>query len=112
ASAESLAQLAGKYLAFMASAFEPQANRFRNFMGFNREWLEKQGSEDSHARALWAAGTALGRSGNEGYRKLCGLLFERGLPVVEQVTSPRAWAFTIIAIHEYLRRFSGDRVAN
>jgi glycosyltransferase involved in cell wall biosynthesis len=112
ASAESLEQLAGKYLAFMAAAFEPQANQFRNFMGFNREWLEKKGSEDSHARALWAAGTALGRSSNDGYRKLCGQLFERGLPVVEQFTSPRAWAFTIIAIHEYLRRFSGDRVAN
>jgi glycosyltransferase involved in cell wall biosynthesis len=112
ASAESLEQLAGKYLAFMAAAFEPHARQFRNFMGFNREWLEKKGSEDSHARALWAAGTALGRSNNDGYRKLCGQLFERGLPAVEQFTSPRAWAFTIIAIHEYLRRFSGDRVAN
>jgi glycosyltransferase involved in cell wall biosynthesis len=112
ASAESLQLLAGKYLAFMAAAFEPQSRQFRNFMGFNREWLETKGSEDSHARALWAAGTALGRSGNSGYLKLSAMLFERALAAVEGFTSPRAWAFTLIGIHEYLRRFSGDRVAN
>ena len=70
------------------------------------------GSEDSHARALWAAGTALGRSQNEGHRNLCALLFQRGLPAVEKFSSPRAWAFALLAIHEYLRAFSGDRNAN
>lgn len=110
--ADNLANMSAKYLAFLQAAFDPATARFRNFMGFNRRWLEKKGSEDSHARALWAAGTALGRSRNEGYRKLCGMLFERGLPAVETFTSPRAWAFTLLAIHEYLRRFSGDRVAS
>ena len=75
-------------------------------------WLEEEGSEDSHARALWAVGTALGRSRNEGYGRLCGLLFKRGLPVVQTFTSPRAWAFALLAIHEYLRRFNEDRLAN
>src|SRR5260221_1214399 len=75
-------------------------------------WLEEEGSEDSHARALWAVGTVLGRSRNEGYGRLCGLLFKRGLPVVQTFTSPRAWAFALLAIHEYLRRFNGDRLAN
>ena len=82
-------------------------------MSHQRRWLERApGSEDSHARALWAAGTALGRSQNEGYRNLCGLLFQRGLPIVEKFSSPRAWAFALLAIHEYLRAFSGDRNAN
>ncbi|HEX8310589.1 MAG TPA: glycosyl transferase family 1, partial [Chthoniobacteraceae bacterium] len=112
ASAESIELLAGKYLAFMAAAFEPKVSQFRNFMGFNREWLETHGSEDSHARAIWAAGTALGRTSNDGYRKLSAMLFERALPAVEGFSSPRAWAFTLIGIHEYLRRYSGDRVAN
>src|SRR5260370_19243349 len=81
-------------------------------MNHQRRWLERAGSEDSHARALWAAGTALGRSKNEGHRNLCALLFQRGLPTVENFTSPRAWAFALLAIHEYLRAFSGDRNAN
>ncbi|MHA3774303.1 glycosyltransferase family 4 protein [Verrucomicrobiota bacterium sgz303538] len=105
--------LASTYLAFLWYALDPQTGRFRNFMSHNRRWLEKKGSEDSHARALWAAGTALGRSPNEGHRKLCSKIFEHALPpVVDHFTSPRAWAFTLLAIHEYLRRFSGDRVAS
>ena len=104
--------LASIYLAFLWNAFDQEICRFRNFMSHQRHWLEREGSEDSHARALWATGTALGRSKNEGHRNLCALLFQRGLPAVENFTSPRAWAFTLLAIQEYLRAFSGDRSAN
>jgi glycosyltransferase involved in cell wall biosynthesis len=111
-SKEELERLASIYLAFIWHAFDPKTCRFRNFMSHQRQWLETVGSEDSHARALWATGTALGRSQNEGHRNLCALLFQQGLPVVEQFTSPRAWAFALLAIQEYLRSFSGDRTAN
>jgi glycosyltransferase involved in cell wall biosynthesis len=104
--------LASIYLAFLWHAFDQETCRFRNFMSHQRHWLERAGSEDSHARALWAVGTALGRSKNDGHRNLCALLFQRGLPTVENFTSPRAWAFTLLAIQEYLRAFSGDRSAN
>ncbi len=107
-----LDRLASSYLAFLWYAFDANTCRFRNFMSHERKWLELHGSEDSHARALWAVGTALGRSQNEGHRNLCGLLFQRGLPPVVRFSSPRAWAFTLIAIHEYLRTFSGDRVVS
>lgn len=104
--------LGSTYLAFLWHAFNPTTCRFRNFMSFERRWLEETGSEDSHGRALWALGTALGRSRDDGHRGLAGRLFSRALPIATQFTSPRAWAFTILAIHEYLRRFSGDREAN
>jgi glycosyltransferase involved in cell wall biosynthesis len=105
-------RLAAIYLAFLWDAFDQGTLRFRNFMNHRREWLNAQGSEDSHARALWAVGTALGRSKNEGHRSLCALLFQRGLPTVEGFSSPRAWAFVLLAIQEYLRAFSGDRNVN
>lgn len=104
--------LGSTYLAFLWHAFNPHTCRFRNFMSFERRWLEEAGSEDSHGRALWALGTALGRSLDAGHRGLAGRLFSRALPATTEFTSPRAWAFTILAIHEYLRRFSGDREAN
>jgi hypothetical protein len=104
--------LASTYLSFLWDAFDQETNRFRNFMSHGREWLERVGSEDSHARALWAVGMALGRSKNDGHRNLCALLFQRGLPVVEEFTSPRSWAFALLAMHEYLRSFSGDRAVN
>ncbi len=105
-------QLASTYLAFLWDAFDKKSHRFRNFMSHKREWLEDFGSEDSHARALWAAGMALGRSKNDGHRNLCALLFQQGLPAVEHFTSPRAWAFVLLAMQEYLRTYSGDRVVN
>ncbi|MEI9895145.1 MAG: hypothetical protein WDN28_14960 [Chthoniobacter sp.] len=103
-------RLASTYLAFLWYAFDANTCRFRNFMNHHREWIERAGSEDSHARALWAVGTALGRSHDEGHRNLCALLFQRGLPPVARFSSPRAWAFALLAIHEYLRTFAGDRV--
>ena len=43
---------------------------------------------------------------------MAGQLFAQALPAVMEFTSPRAWAFTLLGIHEYLRRLSGDRAVN
>ena len=96
--------------AFLAAALDHESGRFRNFMSHGRHWLEDKGSEDSHGRALWALGVGAGRSRSEGRRRLSTQLFERGLDVVESFNSPRAWAFALLGIHEYLRGFpDGDR---
>jgi len=105
-----LGNLATSYLAFLAAALDYDRGRFRNFMSHGRQWLENFGSEDSHGRALWATGTGYGRSCNQGHSKLCAQLFKAGLPIVETFTSPRAWAFTLIGIHEYLRH-EGEGIA-
>lgn len=104
----SLNRLATSYLAFLAAAFDYDKGRFRNFMSHGWKWLEDFGSEDSHGRALWAAGTGAGRSLDAGHSRLSAQLFERGIPIVSSFTSPRAWAFSLLGIHEYLRRHSGD----
>ena len=101
---ENMSQHATTYVAFLAAALDYNSGRFRNFMSHGRQWLENAGSEDSHARALWALGTGAGRSKNGGHRRLAAQLFEQGLPVVEEFTSPRSWAFALLGIHEYLRQ--------
>lgn len=106
--AENLGKLATSYLAFLAAALDYKSGRFRNFMSHGREWLEDAGSEDSHARALWATGVGAGHSRNEGHRRLSAQLFERGLAAVEGFRSPRALSFTLLGIHEYLRHGSDD----
>ena len=103
-SEKTLGNLSTHYLAFIAASLNYDSGRFRNFMSHGREWLEEAGSEDSHARALWATGTGAGRSRNEGHSRLAAQLFERGMPIVESFSSPRSWAFTLLGIHEYLRR--------
>jgi hypothetical protein len=101
--------LATRYMAFLWHAFDPESGRFRNFMSYDRRWLEQVGSEDSHARALWALGTVLGRSFNPSLLGVAGMLFERALPAALAFEHPRPWAFALRGIHEYLQHFAGDR---
>jgi glycosyltransferase involved in cell wall biosynthesis len=105
-------ELATRYLAFLWYAFNSEVGRFRNFMDYQRQWLEEIGSDDSHGRTLWALGTVLGRSTLPALQTMASRLFEQALPAILETTSPRAWAFTLLGIHEYLRRFAGDRQAN
>ncbi len=101
---------ATRYLAFIWYAFNTEVGRFRNFMDYQRHWLEDVGSDDSQGRTLWALGTVIGRSNAPALRNMASWLFEQALPPIMDTTSPRAWAFTLIGIHEYLRRFEGDRL--
>jgi glycosyltransferase involved in cell wall biosynthesis len=105
-------ELASRYLAFIGYAFNTETGRFRNFMDYQRNWLEESGSDDSHGRTLWALGTVLGRSNTPALQSMAGWVLEQALPAILQTTSPRAWAFALIGIHEYLRRFEGDSRAN
>ncbi|MBZ0275818.1 MAG: glycosyltransferase family 4 protein [Anaerolineae bacterium] len=102
--------LSARYLAFIAYAFNHETRRFRNFMDYQRHWLEENGSDDSHGRTLWALGTVIGRSNTSPLTAMASWLFEQALPAILDTTSPRAWAFAVIGIHEYLRRFNGDRL--
>ncbi|GHV64147.1 glycosyl transferase [Spirochaetia bacterium] len=105
-------RLAGIYLGLLQFAYNEKSGRFRNFLNFDRTWVDETASEDSHGRVVWALGTCLGKYHNPGFQGTAAKLFEQGLPIVTQFSSPRALAFSIIAIHEYLQRFSGDRLAD
>lgn len=102
--------LASRYLAFVAFAYDPVTGRFRNFMDFQRRWIDDAtGSDDCHGRAIWALGTVLARSNAPSVQGMAGRLFEKALPAILGTTSPRAWAFALLGIHEYKQRFAGDR---
>jgi len=102
---------AGLYLSFLEHAFNPETGRFKNFLGYDRHWNETEGSEDCHGRALWALGTLLGQSQDQGCRGAAGRLFEFSLPAVLPFSSPRAWAYTLLGLQEYLTSYPGDRDA-
>ena len=101
--------LATRYLAFTWYAFNTETRRFRNFMDYQRNWLEESGSDDSHGRALWALGTVLGRSNTPALHNMAARVFQLSLLAILETTSPRAWAFALVGIHEYLQRYAGDR---
>ena len=74
--------LTTRFAAFVQHAWNPDTRRFRNFMSYDRRWLEDQGSEDSHGRTLWALAvcaprTAIRREGHgrrRSSRRRCLLL--------------------------------------
>ncbi len=105
------ADLSSRYLAFLWIAFDPATKRFRNSLSYEHQWQESEDSEDSHGRAIWGLGTLLGRSKNAGLRGAAGRLFELAVPTTVEFKSPRAWAFALLGLQEYLDSFPGDRAA-
>jgi len=97
-----MARAQALYLAFVCDALNPANGRFRNFMDYGHRWLEEAGSEDSHGRALWALGTLIGRCPIESYRGAACRAFEQGCDAVTATTSPRTWAYAVLAAQEIL----------
>jgi hypothetical protein len=101
-----------RFAAFVQHAWNPDTRRFRNFMGYDRRWLETSGSEDSHGRTLWALGECARHDSDPSRRRWAAALLKTALPVVEEFTSPRAWAFTLLGLDAYCEVVAGDLLAN
>ena len=106
---DAILPLADKYLSFLHSAYDPDRRHFRNFLSYDRRWKdEAEFHDDVLGRSLWALGTAVAVGPNEGTVALASRMFCTALGAMEAVNSPRACAFTLVGIHAYLKRFSGD----
>lgn len=93
--------LTSRFAAFVQHAWNPHTKQFRNFMGFDRTWLEDRGSEDSHGRTLWALGEAARKDASPARRLWAAALFARALSIAESFHSPRAWAFMLLGLDAY-----------
>lgn len=102
-------KLTTRYLAFLGFAFNDRTKFFRNFMNYQRNWLEEIGSDDSQGRVFHALGTAISRSTSPAISSIAGWLFEQSLPAISLTISPRAWAFALFGLIEYSTKYSGDR---
>lgn len=85
------------YAGFVQHAWNLQRRRFRNFMGFDRRWLEDAGSEDSSARALWSLGVTARDGRSEELRCWAADLFDRCASHALELRSLRARAFSSLA---------------
>jgi hypothetical protein len=101
-----------RFAAFIQSAWNPETCRFRNFMSYDRRWLEESGSEDSHGRTLWALAECASNDVDPSRRRWAAALFKTALPTVEGFSSPRAWAFSLLGLDAYCALVCGDFFAN
>lgn len=97
------------YASFLEHAFDPANGRFRNFMSFDRQWLDDVGSDDSHGRAVWALGTLVAEGDCDWEQRLGMSLFKQAAPALVDLPHARAQAFGMLGLHAYLGRFGGDR---
>jgi glycosyltransferase involved in cell wall biosynthesis len=103
--------LAPVFAAFLQHGWNSDLRRFRNFMGYDRQWLESVGSEDSNGRTLWALGMTAARSPSPGLRDWALQLFEQAAPYVDEYDAPRAKAFAALGGYELLRARPGHDLA-
>ncbi len=90
------------YAAFVEYAWNPDAGRFRNFMSYDRQWLEARGSEDSSGRALWCLGETA-RWTTDAQMRLWALdLAARVTPDLNDIKPLRASAFCVLGLRHLL----------
>jgi glycosyltransferase involved in cell wall biosynthesis len=104
--------LTAGFAAFIQAAWNPETHRFRNFLSYDRRWLEESGSEDSHGRALWALGECARTDIDPSRRKWAAALFKIALPAVKEFTFPRAWAFSLLGLEAYCTQCGEDLYAD
>jgi hypothetical protein len=104
--------ITARFAAFIQHAWNPDSRRFRNFMSYDRRWLEESGSEDSQGRTLWALADCARKDADPSRRAWAAALFQTALPIAEEFSSPRAWAFSLLGLDAYCTPFGGDAPAN
>ena len=73
-------------------------------MGYNRDFLEPQGSEDSYGRALWGLAQCIATPPRHDLAELANECFIRAIGHLDTRTSPRTIAYGVIALSIYLEQ--------
>lgn len=81
---------------------------FRNFLSFNRNFLDEVGSEDSFGRTIWVLGYLMGHAPNDAYYQTARLIFFNAAPNFEKLDSIRGIANTVIGLCYYLKTNPSD----
>ena len=103
--------LANVYAAFVQHAWNGERGRFRNFMAFDRGWLEAEGSEDSFGRTLWSLGDTAARARRHDLRMWASHLFDQVAPHARALGSPRTWAFAMLGADAMIEAHPGHEGA-
>ncbi|WP_136162634.1 glycosyltransferase family 4 protein [Sphingomonas flavalba] len=105
---ERLPRLARTYAAFIHHAWNEAAGTYRNFMGYDRRWLEAEGSEDSIGRGFWAVATAAGARLPADVTQWARWQTRRALPRAARLGAPRARAFALLGLSALIAGGGGD----
>lgn len=97
------------YAAFVEDAFCPTTGRARNFMRFDRTWIEEGAQDDALGRALWALGNVAIMHDERGLGSWAAARLLETAPCLPNCKAPRSWAYGLLGIAAFLKRFPGHR---
>ena len=103
---EDAKELISTYFSFTHFMQNPDG-RFRNFIDYQRHFLDETGSDDACGRALWALGYIIWRPPRNAYRSLAYECFKKALPHVRGLNL-RGKALAMLGLVSYLRCYQGD----
>src|SRR5476651_1474954 len=84
---------------------QTEDGNFRNFLSFNRQYLDEVGSEDSFGRTIWALGYLINCAVNNSYREFALEIFHKATQQFKNLHHLRGIANTMIGIALYLKVF-------
>jgi hypothetical protein len=84
------------YLSFLEHA-RCQVRGFHNFLSYQRDWLDTEGTGDSQGQAVRELAEVLGSRLPDGYRALARELIDAVLPALADLRSLRAQAYVVLA---------------
>ena len=93
-----VSRLRARVAAFVQHAWDQDRGVFRNFMSFDRQWLEAVGSDDSHGRTVGALGLVARDGASVDTRAWARWLLELAAPRLRKLTSPRALAAGLLGL--------------
>ncbi len=94
---EAVSASARRHLTFIEQAANEPGRRFRNFRAADGTWLEDEGSEDCHGRALLSLAHAMNDALDPSIREAAQRLFEQALPAAGSLRALRATASSVLA---------------
>lgn len=97
-----------RFLGFVYNA-QCDDGTFRNFLSFDRRWLERTGSDDCLGRCIWATGYTIRHCEHRPHRLTAKVIFDRALPSIRKLAALRPLAYAIRGMTDYLHSFSGAR---
>lgn len=105
---ETMIPYLARYLSFLDFAHIPETGRFKNFMSYDRRWLENDGSDDCQGRVIWALGYLTSHAPNEATQRMAEDLFRSAVRSADTLQWERSRALAILGMHYYLRKHPGD----
>lgn len=90
------------YAAFVHHCWCADSGTFRNFMGFDRCWIDTAGDEDAAGRAFWSLAAAYANAPLPGIDRWARTLLDQMLAFPQAFSSPRGWAMLLIALGDCL----------